>query len=418
MTKIEQHPFEPGFSSTPHLMPFQDSYIFRLSAPFWVRPLVITLGVLCGAAVAGFFGSLIFAVVSLRVPAVSPDPAGFAELMNRRQASLASGGGPTEPGYETGRQILDAPALPSPQRVPAPAEPGPISTRLGDQSTSILLAGQAAPVTIDTSERLNVLILGVDVADRFVGNTDVIMLLSADLDSGSVALISFPRDLCVADCSRSSDRLNGIYSRYGAEAMLEVMTELTGQPIAYYAVVNFDGFARIIDRLGGVDINANRDFDDIVPNPDGPGGILQLSRGENHLDGSEALMYARSRRYDPSGDFARICRQQQIVTSLISGLLRPASLIDIPSLLMDLGGAVESNVPVGDLVGLLQLASTISPGDITREVILNDGISGITITGSDGSYLIRAGQEAIRAEVADATLPGAALETPATCLPD
>ena len=128
-------------------------------------------------------------------------------------------------------------------------------------------------------------------------------------------------------------------------------------------------------------------------------------------------MYARSRRYDPTGDFARICRQQQIVTSLISSLLRPASLIDIPSLLMDLGGAVESNVPVGDLVSLLQLASTLSPGDVTREVILNDGVSGTTITGSDGSYLIRAGQEAIRAEVADATLPGAALETPAGCLP-
>jgi hypothetical protein len=85
---------------------------------------------------------------------------------------------------------------------------------------------------------------------------------------------------------------------------------------------------------------------------------------------------------------------------------------------MDLGGAVESNVPVGDLVSLLQLASTISPRDITREVILNDGISGPTITGSDSSYLIRAGQEAIRAEVSGATLPGAALETPAGCLPD
>jgi hypothetical protein len=59
-------------------MPFQDFHIFRLSTPFGVRPMVITLGVLGGAAVAAFFGSLIFAVVSLRVSAVSPDPAGFA----------------------------------------------------------------------------------------------------------------------------------------------------------------------------------------------------------------------------------------------------------------------------------------------------------------------------------------------------
>jgi LCP family protein required for cell wall assembly len=204
--------------------------------------------------------------------------------MNRRQASLASDRDPTEPAYESGPQILDAPARPTSKRVPAPAEPGPLSTQLGDHSTTVLVADQAAPVTIDTSERLNVLILGVDVADRFAGNTDVVMLLSADLESGSVALISFPRDLYVADCNRSSDRLNGIYSRYGADAMLEVMTELTGQPITYYAVVNFDGFARIIDRLGGVDIDANRDFDDVVPNSDGSGDILQLSRRENHLD--------------------------------------------------------------------------------------------------------------------------------------
>ena len=307
-------------------MPLHPSSIFRLSMPSWVRPLVITLGVLCGAAVAAFFGSLIFAVVSLRVPAVSPDPAGFAEMMNRRQASLASDGGPTVPGYETGPRILDAPALPSAQRLPAPAEPGALSTQLGDQSTSILLAGQAALVTIDTSERLNVLILGVDIADRFSGNTDVIMLLSADLESGSVALISFPRDLCVADCNRSSDRLNGIYSRYGADAMLEVMTELTGQPITYYAVVNFDGFARIIDRLGGVDVNANRDFDDIVPNPDGSGEILRLSRGEDHLDGREpSCTHALAETTHPA------ISPESAASSRSSPVLSPASCVPLLS---------------------------------------------------------------------------------------
>ncbi len=397
-------------------MPIKSSYFFSLSARSWVGPSVITLGVLCAAAATAVLGSLIFAFVSLRSYAVPPDPAGFAQLMNRRQASLESDPGLSLPGQETGPHILEAPSLPPPRRVPASAGPVPSYTESREHSTTILLARQAPLLTVDTSERLNVLILGVDVVDRFAGNTDVIMLLSADLESGSIALISFPRDLCVADCNRSSDRLNGVYSRYGANAMLEVMAELTGQHIAYYAVVNFDGFARIIDRLGGVDVKANRDFDDIVPSPDGSGEILRLSRGENHLDGREALLYARSRRYDTSGDFARICRQQQIVTSLISSLLRPASLIDVPSLLMDLGGAVESNVAVGDLVGLLQLSSTIPPGDITREVILNDGNSGTTITGSDGSYLIRADQEAIQADVAGASRPGAVSHPPA-CLP-
>ncbi len=398
-------------------MPFEWSSVLRLPASSWVRPLVITSGVLCGAVAAALFGSFVFALASIRVPAVPPDPAGFAAFMERRQAYLTSGAVPSQRADESVPRIQALLDLPSHQRMPARADPPSLDTHSRDHSTTTVVAGQAAPLLVNPSERLNVLILGVDAVDRFVGNTDVIMLLSADLGSGSAAIISFPRDLCVADCNRSSDRLSGIYSRYGAEAILQVMSELTGQPIEYYATVNFEGFARIIDRLGGVNVFADRDFDDVVPDPNGFSGVLRLTRGENHLDGRDALMYARSRRYDPTGDFARICRQQQIVTNLISGFPRSTSLVDIPFLLIDLGGAVETNLPMGDIVGLLQLGSSIPPADIIREVILNDGISGTTITGSDGSYLIRAGLESIRAEVADAILPGSGREPSSACPP-
>ena len=408
----------PLHSTIPHpyvLMAPQSSTAFGIPAPPWVAPLVITLGILCGAAVAAVLGALVFAIVSIRAPAVPPDPTGFTELLQRREASLASLAIPTPPIDERAPQILDSAARQPSLNGSARTAPAPLIDQSGDHSSAVLLAGQAAPITVDPTGRLNVLLLGVDAADRFTGNTDVIMLLSADITSGSVALISFPRDLCIADCNRSSDRLNGVYSRYGADAMLQVMTELTGQPIEYYTAVHFEGFARIIDRLGGVDIIADRDFNDIVPDPDGTGGVLQLSRGENHLDGTQALMFARSRRYDAAGDFARICRQQQIVVSSIATVLHPATLIDLPSLLLDLGDAVKSNLPMGDLVELLRLASTVSLDDITREVILNDGITGTVTTGSDGSYLIRAGQDAIRADVADATLSGTGGESTSAC---
>ncbi|MDP6349703.1 MAG: LCP family protein [Chloroflexota bacterium] len=187
--------------------------------------------------------------------------------------------------------------------------------------------------------------------------------------------------------------------------MLEIVSELTGQTVEHYVVVNFDGFATIIDRVGGVSVFADRDFNDVVPYPDGSSSLLRLSSGLNQLNGREALMFARSRKYDPTGAFARICRQQQIVVSLIDALSRPQTLQALPSLLVELGHAVEADLPIGRIIDLGRLAASGAINSVQQAVVQQASLPQAVIRGIDGSYLISGTEQEVRATIAAAASP-------------
>ena len=371
-----------------------------------LRFIAVAAGAIGAVGAVILLGAFVFALVAIRVPAVSPDPVGFQALLDRRPDRLGATDKIRAVAQPAGSRVGDSAASSdSAERLP-PLPPASGADRSTVITTAALETGDGQSAFSPVGEPFNVLILGVDRVNDFVGNTDVIMLLSADFERPAAALISFPRDLCVGDCSRWTDRLNSVYPRYGAEAMLQMMSELTGQTIDHYVVVNFDGFARIIDRLGGVDIVADRDFNDIVPYPGGNGATLQLSSGPNRLTGPDALMFARSRTYDPTGDFARICRQQQIVVGLLDGLRQPGALLSAPAILLELGNAVETNLSIAGMIELARLAVSIPPESIEREVIQSDA-AGAVVIGVDGSYLIRSSEGEIRASVTAVTGPEA-----------
>lgn len=383
------------------LMSF-DVRLFLSSASWhWLRVAFVAVVGLGGIAAGVLLGAAAFAVLSVRAPAAPADPRGFHEMIERRPIRPGKDG--TTATVVAGRPSGTGGASTS-SGFPASAS----ASSSSDPAAAGVLSGpiffdQTTEATVAVSDgRFNILILGVDRVERLVGNTDVIMLLSVDFDQQSAALISFPRDLCVGDCARWTDRLNSVYPRYGAGAMLEVVSELTGQTVEHYVVVNFDGFATIIDRLGGVPIFADRDFNDIVPYPDGSSSLLQLSSGPNQLDGQQALMFARSRKFDPTGDFARICRQQQIVVSLFDALARPQTLLALPSLLVELGHAVETDLSVGRIIELGRLAASGAINSVQQAVIQEARLPRAVVRGVDGSYLISGNEQEIRATIAAA----------------
>jgi LCP family protein required for cell wall assembly len=149
---------------------------------------------------------------------------------------------------------------------------------------------------------VNFLILGENS-----GLTDTIMIVSINPSLQTISLISIPRDLYV-----EGRKINEIAKTFGQETLGVYIHDITGLVIHHYITVQFDGFKKIIDALGGIDINVEKEIEDTnYPVGDGTVETFSIKAGWQHMDGETALKYARTRHND--SDFERAKRQQQVV---------------------------------------------------------------------------------------------------------
>jgi LCP family protein required for cell wall assembly len=245
-------------------------------------------------------------------------------------------------------------------------------------------AGVAGPVPKD-GERINVLLVGVDaLADREATLTDTMMVASLDPVGRSVSLLSVPRDLVntpLGDGNQFGPKLNslmGYADRHpdefplgGMRALQDAIGALLEIPIHYYARLDFGGFITMVDAVGGVDVTVTRAFED--PGYDGYGFDsrgFSITEGEHHLDGANALAYARSRKAAGESDFTRAARQQQILVAMREQLTGGASLLfELPALLEAVGRTMRSDVPVDQLPTLAAILDEVDRDDMISVVI-------------------------------------------------
>lgn len=209
--------------------------------------------------------------------------------------------------------------------------------------------------------RINILLLGIAGEGKPGRNlADTIMIASFNLETGKVALLSIPRDLYVEISSEQlkktgvSMKINSVY-QYGisnakddssnyATAIKKTLENITSLPIDYYAIINFDGFQKIIDGIGGINIMNERDiFDPRYPGPNYSYETFELKKGFHHLDGAAALKYARERHNDPEGDFGRAKRQQQVLQAAKNKIFSAGTYLNVFAL-NDIFNALENNV--------------------------------------------------------------------------
>jgi LCP family protein required for cell wall assembly len=246
---------------------------------------------------------------------------------------------------------------------------------------------------LGSSGGLNLLIVGVDERpdhpDEGV-RSDTLILAHLDTGGRWASLLSIPRDSLVELPEIGPTKINVAYgagyadpARYGAaatprEAGLASAAQTVeqflgmqarGQRVDYVAQVNFDGFAQIIDALGGVTINVPaRIVDDEYPTPDFGTQRIEFEPGVQRMDGARALIYARTRHAD--SDFDRSARQQQVLRAIITELRArgPVGIaLLLPRLRSGLQGTVATTLPFARpdlLVGLLWLASGLSPDEL------------------------------------------------------
>jgi LCP family protein required for cell wall assembly len=173
-------------------------------------------------------------------------------------------------------------------------------------------------------EPVTIMILGRDTRDAEGerGRADTIMLLYLDPKELTGSLLSIPRDTLVEIPGRGEDKINAAYAYGGEELMIKTIQGLIGAEVNHYITLDFQGFIDLVDAMGGVDITIDR------PLVDEKTGA-NLSPGEHHLTGEQALAYTRSRSTE-LGDIGRIQRQQHLFRELIAQKLNTQYLSNIP----------------------------------------------------------------------------------------
>ncbi len=251
----------------------------------------------------------------------------------------------------------------------------------------------ALPNDLADVDHFNLLLLGSDNDQKFrsgavLTQTDIVARV--DLAHKKITLVSIPRDMWVPSdlgvCCYKLDEISGVETD-GATTPLEkklhgfAHTVATIEanfniPIDAYAWVGLDGFIKVIDTLGGVDVDVLHPVvDDAYPKDIDPNGDpyeyqrLLIPAGPQHLDGARALEYVRSRHSDLLGDFGRSHRQQSVLIALEKKLDSGTLLDKLPDLARDLQGSVLTSLTLGQVISLANFVKDLQPTDFFQYVL-------------------------------------------------
>jgi LCP family protein required for cell wall assembly len=240
--------------------------------------------------------------------------------------------------------------------------------------------------------RTNILLLGSDTDGK--GNdpnngiplAQTVMIITVDPQTNYVGMLSIPRDMQVTESGYPEPKLDEVFSHgysghnlqdkvaAGAGEMEDIIQNNFGIHIDHYAWVGLDGFVKVINTAGGVDVDAIHPMvDDSYPDDVGntTGSIydykrLYIAPGPQHLNGVQALEYVRTRHSDLIGDFGRTIRQQQVINQLKVKLATSDSVGKASELLQDLNGAVQTDMQLNDVIALGNLARGIDGNRVQR----------------------------------------------------
>jgi LCP family protein required for cell wall assembly len=248
------------------------------------------------------------------------------------------------------------------------------------------VAGTAIPGPVDPLDRqgydlMNILLLGNDneITGDQIARTDTMIVVSINRTTGTVAMLTLPRDLYVYIPGWTMQRLNNAYVRGeavgwtdgGFGLLRQTLLYNFGINVHYYAMVNLTGFKAIVDAVSGVNIAVDCAIQDLpLLESEVPEGAYQVNEdgeyvlpvGYYHMDGAEALWYARSR--GNSSDFDRGPRQMQVLRAVWRAARDQGLISQVPQLWNEGIQYVQTNLTLPDILGLAPLAASLDPARI------------------------------------------------------
>lgn len=266
-------------------------------------------------------------------------------------------------------------------------------------------------------DRTNIVFLGRG-GDNHPGGflTDSIMVVSIDSKDKKLAMINVPRDLYVPIKGHGQAKINEAYAdgyndymaksckskkkddcrneaqKAAANLSRQTISEVFGVPIHYYVTADFEGFEKVIDELGGIDVNVEKTiYDPLFPADNMKSyAPFTLKAGQQHLSGVTALKYARSR--ETTSDFDRSRRQQQIILAtkdkaISSGVLtNPKKIVSLTSIL---GDHLRTDLSSNEIKDLMTFVKDIDKSKIKNQILSTESGGPLVSDSSSGTYYIR-----------------------------
>jgi len=217
---------------------------------------------------------------------------------------------------------------------------------------------------------IRILVLGEDNTNKLRttgrGLSDTIMLAAVDLDTKTVRAVSIPRDTRVEISGHGPQKINAAYALGGPELAIQAAKAVLGvDEIDYYIKTDIAGLKSIVDLVGGVGIEVEKD----MRYRDRRGGLyINLRKGYRHLSGDQALQYVRF-RHDVMGDISRIQRQQKFLRALARQVLSPGNWLRLPSVINEVYSKryVDTDLNLKDMKALAGLARDVPPDQMEME---------------------------------------------------
>lgn len=242
------------------------------------------------------------------------------------------------------------------------------------------------PPKWEGTEPVNILLMGVDargVKKGEIPRSDTMLVASLDPVKKKISVFSILRDTYVSIPDHGKKRINTAII-YGPNTAMQTVSDLLGIPIQYYVYTDFQGFIKLVDAVGGVDYEVEKDmvYKTIA---DGPDYDIDLKKGYQHLDGNKALQYVRF-RHDATSDFTRTERQRNFLKAVADKLISTTSILKLPNILAQVTPYIETNLSVTDMVKLASVGydSTMNGSEqippmnlLTEETIDGSEVIGI-----------------------------------------
>lgn len=203
---------------------------------------------------------------------------------------------------------------------------------------------------VDVEEPFNVYISGIDVDGPITTNSrsDVNIIMTVNPNTKKILLTTTPRDYYVQIPDISGEQRDKLTHAgiYGVDASMRTLEQLYGIDISYYARVNFSSLVKIVDTLGGVDVDSDFDFD---------AQGYHFQKGMNHLDGKQALAFSRERYSFEDGDNQRGKDQQKVLTAILNKAMSPAILANASALIADVSDSVQTNMTQEEMAKFIKM---------------------------------------------------------------
>lgn len=202
----------------------------------------------------------------------------------------------------------------------------------------------------DVEEPFNVYISGIDVEGPIATNSrsDVNIIMTVNPNTKKILLTTTPRDYYVQIPDISGEQRDKLTHAgiYGVDASMRTLEQLYGIDISYYARVNFSSLVKIVDTLGGVDVDSDFEF---------TAGGYQFKQGMNHLDGKQALAFSRERYSFEDGDNQRGKDQEKVLTAILNKAMSPAILSNASALIADVSDSVQTNMTQEEMAKFIKM---------------------------------------------------------------